>query len=93
MKKITETKIEVQVTKKTITTCDICGGTDEHINDSPECDFTNTEIEFKDYEIDYPECQSGVNYTYDICHDCFKDKLMVVLSVLGAEPTAEDFSC
>jgi hypothetical protein len=82
MKTITETEAKVQVTKKTVTTCDIC---------KEKCGLSCVEIEFRDLEVDYPESQRGIDYEYDICNECFEDKVMVMLGLLGAEPSKKEF--
>lgn len=76
------------ITVVDFTACDIC----ERPNKSRKvgidtCDLSYVDIRFQDVESDYPECQSGETYTYDICEDCFKEKVMPALEGLGALPT------
>ncbi len=78
---IPEKKVEV-VTHKT---CDICKRSDDC------CDIDETAVSFRDVKMAFPECGSGRNYSYDICHDCFKQKLIPALRELGAEPSVTDW--
>ena len=47
------------------------------------------EIEYNDVESSYPESGCGIKYTYDICEECFVNKVIPALSNLGAEPAAK----
>jgi len=75
----------------THTTCDICKRSDDRKTTRDYCDIDETEVSFNDVEMSYPECGSGTRYTYDICHDCFKEKLIPTLAELGAEPRVEEW--
>jgi len=70
------------------TTCDICKRSNRG---KGSCDLSETEISFRDVETSYPECGNGTTYTFDICHQCFSEKLIPALSELGAEPTIEEW--
>ena len=70
------------------TTCDICKRSD-HGKDM--CDIDETTISYRDVEMAYPECGKGTTYSYDICDECFEEKVMPALSELGAEPTIEEW--
>ena len=69
-------------------TCDICKRSDKG---KDSCDIDEAEVSFRDVEMSYPECGSGTTYSYDICHECFKEKVMHALSELGAEPKVEEW--
>ena len=71
-------------------TCDICKRSNAH-EAKDWCDLSETDVSFRDVEMDYPECGHGTAYSYHICCECFKDKLMPALSALGAEPTEEKY--
>ena len=76
-------------------TCDICKRSDDtnvnHITNSGHCDFDNVEIEFNDIEMNYPECANGTIYSYDICQECFVNKVMPALLGMGAKPTVKEW--
>ena len=38
-----------------------------------------------------PDCSNGELIEFDICPDCFRDKLMPVLQALGAKPTISEW--
>lgn len=71
------------------TTCDICKRSNKHGKD--RCDISETEINYRVVDYLFPECGGGTNYRYDICHECFVDKVMPALSDLGAVPTIEEW--
>ena len=69
-------------------TCDICNRSNRG---KDSCEIEETEISFREVEMSYPECGNGITYSYDICHECFKEKVMPALGVLGAEPKEEEW--
>jgi hypothetical protein len=89
--KIKETVPEHQKEIISHTTCDICKRSDRRSHGKDTCDIHETEIMFRDVEMNYPECGNGTTYSYDICHECFVEKVMPALSDLGAEPTIAEW--
>lgn len=66
------------------------------------CDLCAVKISKKPYEVSevsvsykhgnsYPECGSGAETSFDLCADCFKDKLAPWLISQGAKPTEEEW--
>jgi len=81
---------EKKVTVVDFKTCDICKRPDRASTSRVDtCDLDNVEIEYNDVECRYPECGSGEKYIYDICEECFKEKVIPALCALGAEPSIE----
>lgn len=85
-----EIKVVPETTKEvtTHTTCDICKRSD---SGTGACDIDETEVSFREVDYSYPECGAGRTYSFDICHDCFKEKIIPLLSELGAEPRIEEW--
>jgi len=88
--KHTKTEVIPEHTEEVVThtTCDICKRSSKG---KDRCEFGDTDIMFRDVEMTHPECGNGTTYSYDICHDCFRDKVIPALKELGAEPTVEDW--
>jgi hypothetical protein len=87
-------EVEIPASKKqkqTHASCDICKRSDERNPRVDYCDIDETEISFRDVEMAFPECGKGKTYSYDICHDCFAEKVIPALSDLGAEPAVEEW--
>ena len=73
------------------TTCDICKRSNKRNPRMDHCETDETEISFRDVEFAHSDCGRGTTYSYDICHDCFAEKVIPALSDLGAEPTIEEW--
>jgi hypothetical protein len=65
-------------------TCDLCG--ERKIDDCYE--INEIEIRHKQGE-NYPECGSGTETTFDVCGNCFDQKLVPWLISQGAKPQIE----
>ena len=74
----------------TAVTCDLCG------RKGRDGDWAKSLFDVEDVEISYesgyryPECGSTEVISYDICPDCFKNKLMPWLKSQGADPEIKD---
>lgn len=67
-------------------TCDLCGrkaGDDDWCSDSYERSEVTISIEEGEY---YPEGGSAVETEFDICPDCFKNKLIPWFESQGVKP-------
>jgi hypothetical protein len=67
-------------------TCDICKRTDKGDNwTNREYNIAETEIRLEEGNS-YPEGGAKTVTTFDVCPDCFKNKLVPLMATLGAVP-------
>jgi hypothetical protein len=89
-----EKTLPVPATIRTVTdhyTCDLCGkstrDTDNWCGDAYAADEVCVSMRIG---TNYPEGGSSEETIFDICPDCFKQKLMPFLHGLGAKSRTED---
>ena len=71
--------------------CDICKKTyNDSWNKSSDYDVLEVEIRMKTGSS-YPESGSGEETTFDVCPDCFKNRVIPELQKFGAEPTVSEW--
>jgi hypothetical protein len=81
--------IIIPVHSQTITefeTCDLCGSKLE----SEPYEVNHVEVCHKK-GFNYPESGSGVETSFDICGNCFQEKLVLWLMTQGAKPQIEEW--
>lgn len=91
MRKIEELKSMHTSNECVKTTCDICGASTDRNNwgeDSYDEQIITIENSVGGR---YPEGGIGETFSYDLCPDCFTDKLEPFLQALGARPETTDW--
>lgn len=68
------------------TTCDLCNG---EVGSRDNYRTDEVTVKYREGKT-YPECGSGTETEFDICHKCFKDKLVPMLKAAGANPTVTE---
>lgn len=89
----TETQPEKSYQKLVKCLCDICGKESNDEFDDPDRfgEYQQVKIEMED-GCSYPESHSYTRYYYDICADCFHDKVINFLrEVTKIEPHEESY--
>lgn len=71
--------------------CDLCGHKSTELFNDPERygDYSQITVEMQEGTC-YPESHSYTTTYYDICPNCFKNKIMRFLNNEGASPTEEN---
>jgi hypothetical protein len=91
IKVVVPEKIEERNSKKI---CDICKKESSyHSRNWGNDSFNVKEVEIKMNEGHaYPDGSFGEYIIYDICPDCFKNKIIPFMDSLGAKPRIEEYS-
>lgn len=90
MKRFTRKEIPAKtLLVHTSTVCDLCG--DETTNNwAPGTSALETKVSMKD-GWNSPDGGQGTKISYDICPDCFKEKLIPWLESQGAKTNVEEW--
>ena len=72
--------------------CDFCGLSTDNEWKQDRYDDIEVELDLKIGER-FPEASFGKIISFDMCPDCFKDKLIPWAKTQGAEPTVKDYDC
>ena len=90
MKTFETKKIEVDHTELVEMKCDLCGRAVRSDDWSKKAyGVADTTVEIEEGEH-YPEYRCTETTSFDICPDCFKNKLIPWLKSQGAEPTVKE---
>lgn len=70
--------------------CDFCGLSSKDEWKEDRYDDIDIDVSMKKGEC-FPEASFGEIISFDICPDCFKDKLIPWAKTQGAEPTIKEY--